>query len=154
MIAEIFATDAHNLAVVRELFNEYAAALGVDLCFQGFGQELSGLPGAYCPPAGGLWLATVEGQPAGCAALRPLGEGVGEMKRLYVRPAFRGHHLGRLLAETTLARAREAGHRRVRLDTMPTMGAAIKLYRTLGFREIEPYRHNPVPGALFMELEL
>jgi ribosomal protein S18 acetylase RimI-like enzyme len=154
MITEVFASDVAGVETIRTLFTEYAASLEVDLCFQSFDQELAGLPGSYVPPGGGLWLARINGEPAGCGALRPLENDIGEMKRLYVRPGFRGHRLGRLLAETTIARAREAGYRSVRLDTMPSMVGAIELYRSLGFQPIEAYRLNPVPGALYLELTL
>jgi ribosomal protein S18 acetylase RimI-like enzyme len=145
--------DADILAA-RELFLEYAQSLGFSLCFQGFDAELAALPGAYAPPAGALIVHRVEGLPAGCVALRPLEPGYCEMKRLYVRPAYRGTGLGRILAETAILRAREAGHRFMRLDTLPSMREAQALYERLGFREIPPYTENPICGARFLELEL
>lgn len=139
-----------DIAVVRELFDEYAASLDIDLCFQGFAEERATLPGRYVPPAGGLWLGSVEDRAAGCIALRSLGARVCEIKRLYVRPTFRNTGLGRRLAETALARAVASGCERVCLDTLPSMSGAVALYRSLGFREIEPYYDNPVVGALFL----
>jgi GNAT superfamily N-acetyltransferase len=142
------------LAEVRRLFEEYAASLGFDLCFQGFAKELEDLPGAYAPPAGCLLMARMDGAPAGCVAMRPLEHDVCEMKRLYVQPGFRGTGLGRQLAESIVAAARGAGHAAMRLDTLATMGAARALYASLGFRPIAEYRHNPVPGSEFLELDL
>jgi GNAT superfamily N-acetyltransferase len=144
-----------DLEQVRGLFREYAASLGFDLCFQGFAEELAGLPGRYAPPAGRLLLATVDGEAAGCVALKQLADGVAEMKRLYVRPRHRGGGLGRVLAERIVEEARTIDYRAVRLDTVPSvMAGAVALYRSLGFREVAPYCFNPVPGALFMELTL
>jgi putative acetyltransferase len=145
---------AEHVPVVRALFEEYAAALGVDLGFQDFDRELAELPGEYVPPGGRLLLALDEVNPAGCVALRPFEPGVCEMKRLYVRPAFRGTGLGRLLAERIVGAGRDAGYERMRLDTLPAMAAARGLYESLGFVEIEAYRPNPIHGTTYFELRL
>jgi GNAT superfamily N-acetyltransferase len=143
-----------DLPEVRALFREYADSLGVDLSFQDFDRELASLPGDYASPRGSLLLADHGGVVAGCIALRPLGPDVCEMKRLFVRPAFRGARLGRALAEAVLSEARRIGYSRMRLDTLPSMAEAIVLYQRLGFTDIAPYRHNPVPGARFLERAL
>ena len=143
-----------DIETVRALFDEYAREVAVDLSFQGFAEERDGLPGAYAPPRGRLLLAERGGSAAGCIALRPLDARTAEMKRLYLRAAARGTGLGRRLALALIAEARTAGYERLRLDTLPSMGAAIAMYRGMGFREIPAYRHNPVPGALFLELTL
>ena len=151
----IAASSPEQLAQVRELFLEYAGSLGFSLCFQSFDRELAGLPGDYAPPQGRLLLAEYEGKLAGCVALRKLEDGICEMKRLYLRPPFRGKGLGRVLAERLIADAREVGYRYMRLDTVePVMKDAVGMYRRLGFREIPPYRKNPIAGALYMELDL
>ena len=139
----------------RELFIEYAESLGFSLCFQNFDQELAGLPGDYAPPDGRLLIGEYRGQPAGCVALHRLGPSVCEMKRLYLRPQFRGRGLGRLQAEAIMTEARAIGYSKMRLDTVePVMPNAVAMYRRLGFKEIEPYRPNPIAGALYMELDL
>ena len=144
-----------QIAQARELFREYAESLGFSLCFQGFDQELAGLPGDYAPPDGRLLLAEYQSQPAGCVALHKLESGICEMKRLYLRPQLRGRGVGRALAETVIAEARTIGYRKMRLDTVePVMPNAVAMYRRLGFKEIGPYRPNPIAGALYMELEL
>jgi len=144
-----------QIAQARELFLEYAKSLGFSLCFQNFEQELARLPGDYSPPGGRLLLLEYEGQLAGCVALHKLGSGVCEMKRLYLRPQFRGKGLGRALAERTIAEARQIGYQQMRLDTVETeMKDAVAMYRKLGFHEIAPYRSNPVASAKYMELKL
>ncbi len=151
----IQAETSEQIDQARSIFREYEAWLGLDLCFQNFEKELADLPGAYAPPTGRLLLAFENAQLAGCVALRTLGDGVCEMKRLFLRPQFHGQGRGRELAERIIGEARGAGYKRMRLDTLPQqMGRAIALYRSLGFKEIEPYYQNPVAGAMFMELML
>jgi putative acetyltransferase len=148
------ATEPESLALVRRLFQEYAESLDTDLGFQDFSAELAGLPGGYAPPKGRLLLALDGALPAGCVALRPLEGETCEMKRLYVRPEYRGTGLGQLLVERIIAEAKLAGYRQMRLDTLPGMTAARELYSRLGFRQIAPYRHNPIAGTAFLELTL
>ncbi len=148
--------DGAPLDDIRRLFLEYQDDIGIDLGFQGFADELSGLPGAYAPPLGALVLATVDGAAAGCCALRPLLDSdhgnACEMKRLFVRRAFRGFGLGRQLVEQTLLLAQQAGYDCVLLDTLRDMEAARTLYHEIGFEEIPPYYHNPLPGAHYLKL--
>lgn len=147
--------SSEDVEHARGLFKEYAAWLGFNLCFQNFDKELAELPGDYSPPNGRLLLAVENEQVAGCVALRKIGNGTGEMKRLYVRPAFRGQGLGRRLTETIIEAARESGYERLRLDTLPgKMDQAIAMYRSLGFKDIERYYNNPYGDAAFMELTL
>ena len=141
---------AIEVALVRELFLEYAKSIGVDLGFQDFQREVATLPGDYDP----ILVAHWNSEPAGCVAMHPIEQGLCEMKRLFVRPAYRGHAIGRALAERIIAEARSRGFDRMRLDTLPTMLEAIPLYRSLGFVEIAPYRYNPIAGSKFMELDL
>jgi putative acetyltransferase len=149
------AESVAQIEQARELFLEYANSLGFSLCFQNFDKEVAGLPGDYAPPHGRLLLAEYRGQLAGCVALHEIDSRVCEMKRLYLRPQLRGRGVGRALAETVIAEARAIGYRKMRLDTVePVMPNAVALYRRLGFVEIEPYRDNPIAGALYMELAL
>lgn len=153
---EIVQTHSDEMiAEARQLFREYEAWLGLDLCFQGFEQELAGLPGKYIPPSGRLYLAYVDNQLAGCIAMRALDDGVCEMKRLFVRQGFRGARVGVQLIERLIEEARAEGYERMRLDTFPPkMGKAVSLYESHGFRPIPAYYNNPNDGVLFMELEL
>jgi ribosomal protein S18 acetylase RimI-like enzyme len=144
-----------QVAQARELFLEYAQSLGFSLCFQNFDKELASLPGDYAPPDGRLLLAEFEAQLAGCVALHKLEDGICEMKRLYLRPQFRGKGLGRAIADRIIAEARAMGYQQMRLDTVePVMKEAVAMYRRIGFREIAPYCKNPMAGALYMELLL
>jgi putative acetyltransferase len=139
----------------RTLFEEYAAGLGISLCFQNFDRELANLPGDYAPPDGRLLLAVEDDQLAGCVAMRKLAPTVCEMKRLFLRPSHRGRGLGRVLVESIIDEARKLGYTQMRLDTIPgRMDQAIALYRSIGFVEITPYYENPVEGAKFMELKI
>ena len=155
MIKLIQVDSSAEIEAAQRLFEEYASWLGVNLCFQNFDKELAELPGEYVPPTGRLLLAVEGNNVAGCVALRKIGDGIGELKRLYVRPDFRGRGLGRTLTETIINTAREIGYSRLRLDTLPgKMDHAIAMYRSLGFNDIERYYNNPYDAAVFMELEL
>jgi len=147
----ILAHDAAWLPTVRTLFREYATSLEFSLCFQNFEQELSTLPADYAPPQGRLLLGFWQEDAAGCVAVRPLGLEVCEMKRLFVRPAYRGKHIGRELALRAIAEAKAQGYRKMHLDTAPSMQVAIALYQSLQFRPIPPYCYNPLPGAVYLE---
>jgi putative acetyltransferase len=143
-----------HLQIVKELFLEYARSLDFNLCFQNFENEYAGLPGEYAPPGGLLLLGFADTTPIGCVALRRIDPSASEMKRMYIRTEFRGCGYGRKLAEEVIRQAKEIGYATMCLDTVPSMEEAITLYRSLGFREISPYRVNPVAGAIFMELNL
>lgn len=149
------AKTAEHVDQARELFKEYETGLGISLCFQSFEKELAELPGEYAPPDGRLLLAYDNGEPAGCVAVRKIGAGICEMKRLFVRNQFRGKGFGRSLIEAIISEAKQMGYQRMRLDTLPPkMNDAIALYRSYGFKEIPAYYDNPVRGAMFMELDL
>jgi len=150
----IRAAGAGDIAACRELFVEYEKAIGVSLCFQDFSAEVAGLPGDYRAPGGGLWIASVSDALAGCVALRALGEHEAEMKRLYVRSAYRGLGLGRQLALLAIDTARSLGYRTLKLDTLPSMAQAQRLYAELGFVDTAPYNDNPVAKVRFMKIEL
>lgn len=156
MPPEIVHAEPKHIPRVRELFTEYAATLPYSLCFQGFEEELATLPGKYGPPAGRLLLALDGESLVGSVAVRHVGPGpeICEMKRLYIRPAGRGTGLGRRLAEAIISEARQIGYLRMRLDTDPGMVAARHIYHSLGFRSIDNYNRDPIPGTLFMELDL
>jgi putative acetyltransferase len=147
-------TDPNGLAHVRSLFIEYAEWLDVDLCFQGFDEEMESFPGRYAPPEGILLLARVDGSAAGAVGLRPIGDGVCEMKRMYVRPPWRSLKIGRKLAERVIDEARRIGYRVMQLDTLERLTAAEALYRSLGFRRIDAYYENPLDGVRYYELDL
>jgi putative acetyltransferase len=149
----VLARSAEDYALARTLFLEYARDIDLDLSFQNFDEELAELTAQYGPSQGGILLLTVEGRPAGCVAVRRFEKDTAELKRMYVRPAYRGQGYGRRLGEEALALTRGLGYRAIRLDTLPKMAAAIALYQSLGFVEIEPYRFNPVPGAKYFELK-
>ena len=151
----IQAQSSEEIKQARQLFKEYAAWLEIDLCFQNFEKELADLPGDYATPNGRLLLAYDDNESAGCVALRKIDAGICEMKRLFVRDKFRGRGLGRSLIDAIISEAKDIGYKRMRLDTLPPkMNDAIALYRSFGFKEIKPYYKNPVPGAMFMELNL
>ena len=153
--ARIIPAGTHDqIRQVRKLFREYVDATGACECFEGFGKEIAGLPGPYRPPTGQLLLAELDGRSAGCVALRRLDDGISEMKRLYVRPAFRRRNLGRQLAEASITEARRIGYRAMRLDTLSSMVAARALYQSLGFRAIPRYNDNPGAGVIYLELRL
>ena len=143
-----------EMEMIRTLFREYESFLNVDLCFQGFEEELAGLPGKYAPPEGAILLGVIDDEAVGCVALRQLEPGVCEMKRLYVNPKARGTGLGRKLVDYIIAIARERGYTQMRLDTLDTLTEAMNLYQRLGFRQIAPYYENPLPGAIYWALAL
>jgi len=148
------AASGKEIEAARRLFDEYAAALEIDLGYQGFADELASLPGCYAPPRGRLLIAWVGDEAAGCVALRPLAEDVCEMKRLYVRPEFRGSGIGKQLAEAIIVEARQIGYAIMRLDTVPKLQAATRMYESLGFVRRDAYYETPVVGTIFMELAL
>ena len=151
---KIIEAQGPQIDVVTELFLEYAGTLEFDLSFQGFTEEIASLPGEYSSPMGCILLAIKDDDIAGCIALRPLGGNICEMKRLYVRPKFQGQGIGRALATEILNRAADLGYLTVRLDTVPSMTAALRMYRSMGFYPIQPYRLNPIPGTAYLEKNL
>jgi putative acetyltransferase len=149
-----WANNPGDLTTIRGLFQEYADSLSFELDFQDFREELASLPGKYAPPMGSILVAKEKGETVGCVAVRPLGDGVCEMKRLYVKPAHRGKSLGRDLALAIIEEAKRIGYKTMRLDTVVEMKEASALYRTLGFQPIDAYCYNPLPGAMYFELKL
>jgi ribosomal protein S18 acetylase RimI-like enzyme len=154
MVKIVEANTEELVEKAKALIREYAQSLEFDLEFQNFDKEIRDFPGPYVPPRGCLFIALNENQPIGCVALRDLGQGICEMKRLYVRPDFRGQKAGKLLAEVIINTAGDMGYDFMRLDTVPSMKQANRLYQTLGFKQIAPYRFNPIEGATFFELNL
>ena len=150
----VLARSTEDYTLAKTLFLEYARDIDIDLSFQDFDRELSELPVQYGPSEGGILIFKVDGRPAGCVAVRRFEKETAELKRMYVRPAYRGQGLGRRLGEEALALARRLGYRAIRLDTLTKMGKAMALYQSFGFGEIPPYRINPVPGAKYFELRL
>ena len=148
------ASTEEHLKIARELFEEYAASLNFEICFQNFAAELAQLPGYYAPPSGRLLLAFHNGRAAGCVALRRMEDGVCEMKRLYVRPEFRGSGIGTALAESVVCHARETGYKIMRLDTVSSMHKAQSIYKSLGFVDTKPYCFNLLEGVRYMELNI
>jgi ribosomal protein S18 acetylase RimI-like enzyme len=154
MMKIVQANTKESVEQAKELIREYAQSLEFDLGFQDFDEEMENFPGQYTSPGGCLYIALDENQPMGCVALRDLGQGICEMKRLYVKPLFRGQKVGRLLAEVVINAARDMGYDSMRLDTVPSMKHANMLYAALGFKQISSYRFNPIEGATFFELNL
>jgi len=154
MIEYVHVESEMHLDCIRKLFREYVASLGFELDFQDYEKEFTELPGEYAPPDGRLILALVEREPVGCIGIRKIDETTCEMKRMYVKPGFRGKGIGRRLAGIVIEEARKIGYKTMRLDIIASMKEAISLYRSLGFREIAPYRYNPIERATFMELKL
>jgi len=154
MVTFIHVKTEGEIALIRKLFMEYAESLDFDLDFQNFEEELQSLPGEYASPKGRMILAMDQNDVAGCVAMRPLRPGICEMKRLYVKPQHRGRNIGRLLAVKIINEASKCGYERMRLDTVPSMQSAQKLYESMGFKQIPAYRHNPVPGTMYLELKI
>jgi len=150
----IVPAQVEDLPTVKMLFSEYASSLGIDLSFQDFNRELAELPGEYAPPNGSILIARKESEVIGCVAMRCISNEICEMKRLYVRPRFRRKGLGKRLAVSAIQEAKRRDYHRMRLDTLPSMREALALYESLGFRQISPYRYNPIQGAVFLELDL
>ncbi|HUN80297.1 MAG TPA: GNAT family N-acetyltransferase [Phycisphaerae bacterium] len=153
MLEIVPAHEEPLLADIRVLFREYAESLGFHLCFQDFDREMAELPGKYTPPEGRLLIAKWSGRIAGCVAMKQLGDGICEMKRFYVRPELRGKGIGQAVAKAIIEESRLAGYARMRLDTVPSMQSAIRIYESLGFKDTEPYVYNPVPGVRYLELQ-
>ena len=154
MVTVISAKTVAHFNTARRLFKEYEDFLGVDLCFQDFEKELTGLPGKYAQPQGALFLALVDEKAAGCVAVRKFETNICEMKRLYIRPSYRGQKMGRMLAEKIIDKAIRIGYSTMLLDTLTPLKEAMALYQSLGFRKREPYYHNPLPGVVYWELDL